>query len=151
MKSQVSRPTKLKLYVRPGRSILSVKPCPLRLKNWQTQRIPPERLTAFFDKFSLQFGEVDKRYHVPAPTHPLMRRPFIKQNGTFFCPVSQTAYWSLRPAIEEFLNPRSSVALVHDDVIWQKYLRIRSIYLEEKAICKYLCDTLLSLLKHFII
>lgn len=104
-------------------------------------RLEPTRISSFLDKFSLQFGEVDLFYRTPAPTHPLMRKPFIKHKEGYICPVINNAYWALRPAIEDFWNPHSKTTIVDDDSIWQKYLKSRANYLEKAAI-KNLSDAL---------
>jgi hypothetical protein len=97
-------------------------------------KLDPAIILSFFNKYSLQFGEVDSLYRNPAPTHPLMRKPFIKNQDQYFCPVIQSAFWSLRPAIEDFWNPQSQAKIVNDDTIWQKYLKSRANYLERSAI-----------------
>jgi len=92
-----------------------------------------DKVNSFLDKFSIQFGEVEDRYRLPAPTHPLMTRPIIQHEDRFFCPVIQAAYHSLRLAIEGFLNPDSETALLSDNVLWNKYNQQRADYLEDKS------------------
>ncbi len=97
-------------------------------------KLNPACITSFLKKFSLQFGDVAPFYRTPAPTHPLMRKPFIEHEGLYFCPVINSTYWALRPAIEDFWNPSSNIKVVGDDFIWQKYLKSRANYLESTAI-----------------
>jgi hypothetical protein len=103
--------------------------------------LPAGKISAFLDRFSLFFGSVDKRYCRPAPTHPLMRKPFIKHDDRYLCPVPQSAYWAIRPEIEDLWNPQSSTSIVKDDVIWQKYQKIRANYVEKTAL-QYLSNAL---------
>ena len=104
-------------------------------------QLPPEKIAAFLDRFSLSFGSVEERYRRPAPTHPLMQKPFIKHNDVYLCSMPQSAYWAIRPEIEHLWNPQSKTSIVKDDVIWQKYQKTRADYVEETAI-QYLMDAL---------
>ena len=91
------------------------------------------------DRFSLSFGSVDECYRRPAPTHPLMRKPFIKHGDKYLCPVPQSTYWAIRPEIEDLWNPPSQTSIVKNDVIWQKYQKIKADYME-KTVIHYLTD-----------
>ncbi len=104
-------------------------------------QLPPEKILAFLTRFSTSFGSVEERYCRPAPTHPLMRRPFIEHAGKYLCPALQSAYWAIRPEIEDLWNPQSRICIVKDDAIWQKYQKTRAGYVEKKAI-QYLTDAL---------
>ncbi len=104
--------------------------------------LEPEKITNFLGKFSIRFGEVDARYQRPAPTHPLMQRPFIKHEAKYWCPVLQSTYWAFRPLVEELWNPQSKINIVSNDTaIWQIYQKTRATYVEETAL-KYLSNTL---------
>jgi len=100
-----------------------------------------DKVKAFLGKMSLEFGEVEDRYRLPVPTHPLMKRPLIKQGERYFCPVPNLVFWSLRPAIEAYLNPDSQEAINKDIKLWKRYDEIRSKYVEDKAI-QYLSEAL---------
>lgn len=104
-------------------------------------QLPSEKITAFLDRFSLTFEGVEERYRRPAPTHPLMRKPFIKHGNQYLCPVPQSAYWAIRPEIEDLWNPQSKTSITKDDGIWQKYQKVRADYVESAAI-QYLNDAL---------
>lgn len=104
-------------------------------------QLPSEKVAAFLDRFSLSFEGVEERYRRPAPTHPLMRKPFVKHDDQYLCPVPQSAYWAIRPEIENLWNPQSKTSIVKDDVIWQKYQKARADYVEKTAI-QYLNDAL---------
>lgn len=103
--------------------------------------IEQSRVEAFLRMFSIHFGEVEERYRYPAPTHPMMRKPIIHNDDRYYCPVFQSAYWSIRPAIEEYWNPASNPDHGGNAQVWEKYIHERSDFLEEKAI-KYLSDVL---------
>jgi len=79
--------------------------------------VAPEKAKAFLEKMSLVFGGVEPRYRIPSPTHPLMKRPLIRQGQRYFCPVSNLVLWSLRPAIEAYLNPDDPEAVNPDAVL----------------------------------
>ena len=104
-------------------------------------QLPSEKVTAFLDRFSLSFEGVEERYRRPAPTHPLMRKPLVKRGDQYLCPVPQSAYWAIRPEIEDLWNPQSKTSIVKDDVIWQKYQKVRADYVEKTAL-QYLNDAL---------
>lgn len=104
-------------------------------------QLPPDKISAFLDRFTLFFGDVEERYRRPAPTHPLMRKPFIKHGNQYLCPVPQSAYWAIRPEIEDLWNPQSKTSIAKDDAIWQKYQKVRADYVEKTAI-QYLNDAL---------
>jgi hypothetical protein len=70
-----------------------------------------------------------------------MSKPLIQNSESFFCPVYPNVYWSLKPAIEAHLNPRSPTATNTDERLWERYNRVRSNYLEKKAL-KYLDQAL---------
>ena len=103
-------------------------------------QISPEKITVFLDRFSLLFGGVEERYRRPAATHPLMRKPFIKHRDKYLCPVPEASYWAIRPEIEDLWDPQSTINIVKDDVIWQKYQRIRTDYFEKK-VAQYLAES----------
>jgi hypothetical protein len=90
--------------------------------------------TAFLAKLSLFFGSVDSRYRRPSPTHPLTSRPFIRIGGRFFCPLPQMVVWSLRPAIESFLQPSSNERVTENARYWKRYEKSRSHYLEQATL-----------------
>ena len=96
--------------------------------------LDPERVSAFLQKFSIRFGEVDLFFRIPAPTYPLMRKPFINRGDRYICPVINSAYWAIRPAIEGFWNPQSKTKITSGDSIWQIYLKSRANYLESTSI-----------------
>jgi hypothetical protein len=100
-----------------------------------------DTVNGFLERMSLGFGEVDPRYRVPAPTHPLMTRPLIRIEQRYFCPVVHAAFWSLRPAIEMYLNPDDPQAVVSDSALWERYNQARADYLEGKAV-EYLAEAL---------
>ncbi len=104
-------------------------------------QLPSEKVMAFLDRFSLSFEGVEERYRRPAPTHPLMRKPIINHGDQYLCPVPQSAYWAIRPEIEDLWNPQSKTSIGEDDVIWQKYQKVRANYVEKTAI-QYLNDAL---------
>jgi hypothetical protein len=104
-------------------------------------QLPSEKIAAFLNRFSLTFEGIEERYRRPAPTHPLMRKPFIKHGNQYLCPVPQSAYWAIRPEIEDLWNPQSKTSIVKDDGIWQKYQKVRADYVESAAI-QYLNDAL---------
>ena len=52
----------------------------------------------------------------------------------YLYPVKELAYWSLRPAIEAYLNPRDPGTINKDKALWERYNRIRANYVEEQAI-----------------
>lgn len=104
-------------------------------------QLPPEKVLAFLNRFSLSFGDVEERYRRPAPTHPLMRKPLVRRGDQYLCPVPQSAYWAIRPEIEDLWNPQSKTSIVKNDVIWQKYQKIRADYVEKTAL-QYLNDAL---------
>ncbi|MHB8857259.1 MAG: hypothetical protein ACYC6K_11645 [Bellilinea sp.] len=92
------------------------------------------KIGLFLKFFSIRFGEVDEKYHYPSPTHPLMTTPFIQYEDKYICPVINSAYWALRPSIEQFLNLTLQQRDQSYKHLWQKYLRNRANYLEETAI-----------------
>ena len=92
------------------------------------------RIDAFLEKLSLEFGSVEPRYRMPAPTHPLMKRPLIRRGQHFLCPILTSLLWSLRPAIEMYWNPDDPDALSSDRVLWERYNQARAKYVENQAI-----------------
>lgn len=104
-------------------------------------QLPPEKIATFLNRFSLSFGSVEERYRRPAPTHPLMQKPFIKHDYVYLCPVPQSAYWAIRQEIEDLWNPQSKTTIVKNDTVWQKYQKTRADYVEKTAI-QYLTDAL---------
>ncbi len=109
----------------------------------QRTQLSPDCVRAFLERMSLRFGDVEPAYfRRPAPSHPLMTRPFIERNGHYLCPVLPQAYRSLRPALETFLNPGLPGAVNTNRSLWERYnKRLRANYLEEQAIT-YLCHAL---------
>ena len=100
-----------------------------------------DRVDAFLKKMSLEFGNVDHKYRTPSPTHPLMTKPLIRHGESYFCPVLNLIYWSLRPAIEVYLNPDTPETVSKDKTLWERYKRIRAEYVENRAI-QYLSQAL---------
>lgn len=102
----------------------------------QETQLAETRVRAFLENFSLQFGDIDPAfYRLPAPTHPFMTKPFIQLGERYLCPVKELAYWSLRPALEGFLNPQHATSVNADPVLWARYQkRLRAEYVEERAI-----------------
>jgi len=103
--------------------------------------IPEDRVDCFIERMSLTFGEVESRYRLPSPTHPLMTRPLVRHRRGCLCPLVQLAYSSLRPAIEEYLNPDVPPAVTKDSRIWDHYVQARAEYVEARAI-DYLANAL---------
>jgi hypothetical protein len=98
-------------------------------------KVQPGRAQAFLTHFSLTFGSVvDERYRRPAPTHPLMMKPFVLCDERYFCPVPRMIEWSLRPAIEAFLKPDSPDRITDEPRFWEKYEKERSFFLESTAL-----------------
>lgn len=96
---------------------------------------PLERIESYLKSMSLEFGTVDARYRVPAPTHPLMSHPLIHHEGRYFCPVGNSLPWGLRAGLEEYLNPQSLTAAAGTtEQIWQQYQAARATYVETRAI-----------------
>jgi len=94
-----------------------------------------ERIKAWLKSMSLEFSTVDARYRIPSPTHPLMTRPLIHQGERYFCPVPNSLVWSIRPALESYLNPESpQAASGTNTVIWERYQKARSDYLEARSL-----------------
>jgi hypothetical protein len=94
-----------------------------------------ERIKAYLKIMSLEFGAVDSRYRIPSPTHPLTTHPLIHQGGRYFCPVPNSLVWSIRPALESYLNPESPQAASGTNAaIWERYQKARSDYLEARSL-----------------
>lgn len=70
-----------------------------------------------------------------------MAKPLIRHGERYFCPVLNLVYWTLRPAIETYLNPDIPEAINKDKALWERYKWIRAEYVEEKAI-EYLSQAL---------
>jgi hypothetical protein len=102
-----------------------------------------KRVSSLLERLSLKFGEVEARYRFPAPTHPLMTKAFINHGERFLCPVADRICWSIRPAIEALWNPDSPTAVTENRNLWDRYDRVRSTFLEQKAL-----DYLAQALKH---
>jgi hypothetical protein len=103
-----------------------------------------ERIKAYLKSLSLEFGAVDSRYRIPSPTHPLTTHPLIHQGGRYFCPVPNSLVWSIRPALESYLNPESPQAASGTNAaIWERYQKARSDYLEARSL-----ELLESALRH---
>lgn len=114
----------------------------------QETHVPLERAEAFVRQMSLQFGTVESKwYRLPSPTPPLHIKPLIRlgpsesreagharADETFFCPVPLAILWSLRPNIEQSLNPQSpDPAPLTDQVSWMRYEHSRSQYLQQRT------------------
>lgn len=93
-----------------------------------------ERVTAFLSHFSLEFGTVEARYRLPAPTHPLASTPIIRLDSFYYCPVVNSIDWSIRPRIETLFKFTSPECVTHDWRVWESYEGSRSRYLEETTL-----------------
>ncbi len=106
---------------------------PQELAN-ETQ-IEAEKVRTFLERLSLSFGEVDPKYYrLPAATHPLMLKPFVRHADHYLRPVKDLSYWSLRPAIEALLKPNNAEAVNRNQTLWTRYDAIRADYVEKKAL-----------------
>jgi hypothetical protein len=97
-------------------------------------KVDLDRATSFLTRLSVEFGCVDRRYRYPAPTHPLMSRPFVRHGRRYICPVPQSLEFSLRYSIESYIKPASSERLVTDSRYWKRYEEARSRFTETTAI-----------------
>ena len=105
-------------------------------------QIKVEKVQLFLDRLSLAFGEVNPHYYrLPAATHPLMLKPFVRHADHFLRPVKDLTYWSLRPAIEALLKPNNTGAGERNQTLWARYDEIRADYVEKKAL-EYLRNAL---------
>lgn len=98
-------------------------------------KVPVDRIKAFLEAMSIDFGSVDKRYRFPSPTHPLQIKPFIRlANERFLCPVPQNVTWAIKPLVESLLNPESADCKDPGRKAWDVYARRRSDYTETTAL-----------------
>jgi hypothetical protein len=97
-------------------------------------RVDLQRTTSFLGRLSLDFGSVERRYRYPAPTHPLMSKPFVRHGSRYLCPVPQSLEFSLRYSIESYLKPASPERLVNDARYWKRYEEARSTFTETIAL-----------------
>ncbi len=98
------------------------------------EQVDLQRTTSFLTKLSLAFGSVERRYRYPAPTHPLMSKPFVRHGPRYICPLPQSLEFSLRYSIESYLKPASPESLVTDARYWKKYEEARSTFTETAAL-----------------
>jgi hypothetical protein len=100
------------------------------------------KVQRFLERLSLSFGEVDPKYYrLPAASHPLMLKPFVRHADQFLRPVKDLSYWSLRPAIEALLKPNNTGVVNRNQTLWARYDAIRANYVEKKAL-EYLRNAL---------
>ena len=100
------------------------------------------KVQRFLERLSLSFEEVDPKYfRLPAATHPLMLKPFVRHADYFLRPVKDLSYWSLRPAIEALLKPNNTGVVNRNQTLWARYDAIRADYVEKKAL-EYLRNAL---------
>ena len=105
-------------------------------------QIKVEKVQPFLERLSLLFGEVNPQYYrLPAATHPLMLKPFVRYADNFLRPVKDLTYWSLRPAIEALLKPNNAGVGNRNQSLWVRYDEIRANYVEKKAL-EYLRNAL---------
>ena len=105
-------------------------------------QIEVEKVQLFLERLSLSLGEVNPQYYrLPAATHPLMLKPFVRHADHFLRPVKDLTYWSLRPAIEALLKPNNAGVGNRNQTLWARYDEIRADYVEKKAL-EYLRNAL---------
>lgn len=96
--------------------------------------LPPERVQAVLDYFSLDFGSVPADFYTPSPTHELRIRPFLHNDGTYLYPLPGSLIWAAQSRLEESINPTSPNAIVKTDKIWKRYEKTRKNYLERETL-----------------
>jgi len=103
--------------------------------------IPIERVQLYLNLFSIEFGSVNSEMFMLSPTHELKSSPFISHKGKYICPNPQLLLWSLQSTLEKALNPDSSGSVNKNRHLWDKYIDLRSSYVEQESI-KILLNTL---------
>lgn len=93
----------------------------------EAAEVPTENATAFLEFFSLEFGDVDAGFTMPAPTHRLQTRPVLRDGTSFLCPSPQNLLWGLRPApaLEAAFKATPS---------WERYAKKRGDTLEAEVL-----------------
>ena len=84
-----------------------------------------ERVQAFMDEVSVEFGVTTADYALPAPVNVLHERPVIRYESRFFCPVPHLLPWAVKPAFERVLMTTPN---------WNAYQGQRSTYLVSTAL-----------------
>lgn len=96
--------------------------------------LPPERIQAVLNYFSLDFGSVPADFYVPSPAHEIRRRPFLHNDGVYLYPLPESLVWAVQSRLEESFNPDSPTALVKSKKIWKRYENVRKSYLEQETL-----------------
>src|SRR5579862_24940 len=96
--------------------------------------VPPERVTAGLDLFSLTFGSVPSDFLWPRPNHALKQKPFIRHEDLFMCPNAKLFLWAIRPMLERLLNPEAKISSVATKDSWTKYSDKRADFLERESL-----------------
>jgi len=95
---------------------------------------PADCAESFLRYFSLEFGAVPHDFYMPSPTHLLKLKPIIHYDNKYICPVPHLIVWSIRPRLENLMNPDSGISVNKDQRVWEKYQAIRSEYVEKTAL-----------------
>jgi hypothetical protein len=96
--------------------------------------LPPERVQAVLNYFSLDFGSVPADFYIPSPVHDLRTRPFLHDSGTYLYPLPGSLIWAVQSRLEESINPTSPNAVVKTEKIWKRYEKMRKTYLEQETL-----------------
>lgn len=94
----------------------------------------PDRISAFLENLSVEFGSIEGRYRHPAPTHPLAMKPIVKLADSFYCPLPEMLYWAMKPTVEDLLNSQVSQLDNTSDNVWISYADHRGKFLEEESL-----------------
>jgi hypothetical protein len=94
---------------------------------------PTDCAESFLRYFSLEFGAVPHDFFMPSPTHLLKLKPIIHYDDRYICLVPHLILWSIRPQLENLINPTSGISINKDQRVWEKYQAIRSEYVEKMA------------------
>jgi hypothetical protein len=87
--------------------------------------VPAEAAAAFFERFSVGFGE-GEHVHLLTGLSPIRRRPFVRTpDGRHLLTSPVNLVWSLEPALENALK---------DEPEWETYQQRRAAWVEAKVV-----------------
>ena len=95
--------------------------------------LPPERVAAVTNFFSVDFGAGTKGFNMFSTTHELKSRPFVRHRNKMLYVAPGTLLWAVQPRLEEAIQAVAKAAPAQKNA-WVSYQKKRGDYLERETI-----------------
>jgi hypothetical protein len=98
--------------------------------------LPPERVAAVTDFFSVDLGTGAQGFNMFSPTHELRSRPFLRHQADMLYVAPGTLLWAIQPRLEEAIQGASKADKTQKNA-WAGYQKSRGDYLERETLALF--------------